>query len=195
MGRFLEALKSEQRKEFVRLLATGEADSPAAAYGMAYNHKNKAQWEERAGHLLLLPAVASALDELKIEHNVKCGHTLERLINELMTLAYFTMEDIVDENGEVKCLKDVPSQVFKCVKSVEEITRWEGRRDNKVPVRTYKLKFWSKEKAIELLGKNLGAYIEKMQVEGEIRTEVEIVQALFAEVAMKGGKALPETAE
>lgn len=191
MGMYFDDLKDEKHKEFVELLGSGHADTPEAAYRQVYKTKNPTQIVERSTALLLKEPIRMALEEIQIERKVKYGHTADRLLAKLMDGAFRDMEGLLDENGEVKSLKDLPKQLLNIVKSVEEVTRWAGRGEDKTPVRTYKLKFISQEKCLELLGKNLSVFVEQVRLSGDQENPVQVMQRFFTEVAAQKKKGIP----
>lgn len=83
--------------------------------------------------------------------------TQERVVQELAALAFVDIADMFDEEGKIKNIKDVKEEVRKAIKSFESI------RDEKK--RTRRFAMHDKLKALELLGKYLGVFKEKVEVD------------------------------
>ena len=81
---------------------------------------------------------------------------IESLLKELQSIALFDIRDIYEADGKLKLPKDWPSAVSQAVMSV-------GAKGE--------VKFHSKIKAIELLGKNLDIFKDKIEHTGQVTLE------------------------
>ena len=107
---------------------------------------------------LAKPNIKKAINKALAERSRRTGITQDRVIQELARVAFVNFNDIVDENGEIKT--DASADDLACVESykVENGDSINGRS------RRREVKLASKLKALELLGKHLGMFSDKFDV-------------------------------
>ena len=92
-------------------------------------------------------------------------HTKERYLSELRRLGISDVRRLYSETGELLPPDQWPDDVAAAVQSVESVELFEGVGKNRTQIGyTKRVKFWDKTKAIELLGKNLGLFAERVDV-------------------------------
>lgn len=78
------------------------------------------------------------------------------VLKELIKLATFDIQDIYDEDGNIKPVQDLPETVRKAIATIEVEELYAGRGLARKNVgRNVKIKFWDKSKALENLGRYL----------------------------------------
>lgn len=82
----------------------------------------------------------------------------ERILMELRRIGLANVADIYDDNGNIKDPSLWPEELSAIVQSFETTYDKDGDK-------ILKVKFWSKEKALELLGKNLSMFVEQRKVD------------------------------
>lgn len=94
--------------------------------------------------------------------------TIEQILRELKMIAMFDLRDIYDKNNRLKPIHEWPEHAAKAVEAVkvDEIVE-----DGTHMGETKQVKIWSKLKAIELLGKNLQIFIDRLDVSGSLKLE------------------------
>ena len=110
----------------------------------------------------------------------------ERVLRELRSIASSDIKALFDDEGAIKPISEWPDSISRAVSSIEVNELWGTNEDGKkeqIGV-TKKVKFWDKLKAVELIGKNMGMFVEKHVVEGKLTLEHLVAQA--------GKPALPE---
>lgn len=95
--------------------------------------------------------------------------TREMLLSELRKIALVDIRRLFDEMGSVKEPKDWPKDVSAVIESFDVVDRYSKEGD--LSGRTYKVKLWNKQKAIELLGKNMDMFIEQIKHSGSMTLE------------------------
>lgn len=110
------------------------------------------------------PWIRKAIKERLGQHNI----TIERVLSELATMAYLDPADLLDDNGMVRPLSEMPEKARRAIAGMDI----ELETDNRG--RVVKLRIPQKTKALELLGKYLGLFVEKSQVEhsGAVQLQV-----------------------
>lgn len=94
---------------------------------------------------------------------------------ECRRIALADVADAFNEDGSIKAIHDIPLDLRRCISSIEIEDIWEGKGKNKVYVgRLVKIKFWSKDKNIEMLFKHHGLF-EKDNKQNEKRGTMLII--------------------
>jgi phage terminase small subunit len=114
----------------------------------------------QASRMLAEDEVQDRIAELADERNKKLELDANDIIIELLRMLTADPLNYVDEDGNVLSLRQMPVDARRAVKEFYVDTTGTG-----VVTRTH-VKFWSKEKAAELLGKHLTLFKEVLKVEG-----------------------------
>lgn len=88
----------------------------------------------------------------------------EKIILELQRLAHFDPRNLFNADNSVKDPSDWSREIASMVSSFDISVNKDGDE-------TLKVKFWNKEKALELLGKNIQMFIERVDHSGKISLE------------------------
>ena len=91
--------------------------------------------------------------------------TQDRVLLEIARLAFNDPRKAFDENGALKPIQEWPDEVAAAVSSIKinEITDSEGNHIGE----TKEIKFWDKGKQIELAGRHLGMWNDKLTLGGD----------------------------
>lgn len=102
--------------------------------------------------------VQQAIGEAMAQRARRTGVTQDRVVLELAKLAFVKMTDIVDANGEIRA--DAEDDDLACVEYIKHkhSTNEFGESDES------EIKIASKLKALQLLGKHLGMWSDKVDV-------------------------------
>lgn len=141
-----------------------------AAYGRAGYEITTAR--DHSWRLIADPNVQERIAELAAERNKELKLDANLIIIELLRMLTSDPLDAVDEFGRVKSLDEMPIDLRRAIASFEVDTVGTSG----AVVRT-KVKFWSKEKAAELLGRHLTLFKDVVAVEGMEELADRIVQA------------------
>lgn len=107
---------------------------------------------------LTKPNIQQAIAEHMAERSRRTGVNQDRVVLELAKIAFVRMTDIVDSNGRIK--QDASADDLSCIESIkykESDNEFGGSVEREV-------KIASKMKALELLGKHLGMWNDKLDV-------------------------------
>lgn len=92
--------------------------------------------------------------------------TIDRILKELHALATVDISKAYNEDGTLKHPKEMPPELRSAVASIEVFEEFEGvGKDRALVGHTKKVKFWDKPKAIELIGKKFGAWIDRAKID------------------------------
>lgn len=108
--------------------------------------------------LLQKTSVQEAIAKAMAERSRRTGVNQDRVVLELAKIAFVKMTDVVNGNGEIK--SDANPDDLSCIESIkykESDNEFGGSVEREV-------KIGSKLKALELLGKHLGMWNDKLDV-------------------------------
>ena len=105
------------------------------------------------------------------------GLEADRVIQEIMKMAFFNAKDLYDEDGNLKNIHDMPDEVTCCIAGIEVDTAKILRDQDGTPEEIHqlkKVKLWNKDKALETLCKYLGILIERREVKTDTTIRVTV---------------------
>lgn len=141
----------------------------------------------QGSRLLTNVAVKQAIDAALAARAERVEIKADDVLRELLRIATTDISEAFTEEGRLKPLKDIPKEIRRAIASVE-IDEWANPLGDGPLGRTSKLKFWDKPKALELLGKHLKLFTEKVEHTFSELTDEQLearYQALIAKT--KGG--------
>lgn len=145
---------TNKQKRFVEeYLIDFNATQSAIRAGYSVNSADKIGPE-----LLGKTSIKKEINKALGERSRRTGITQDRVVQELARIAFVNFNDIVNENGEIK--SDASADDLACVESykVENGDSINGSSSKR------EVKLASKMKALELLGKHLGMFSDKFDV-------------------------------
>jgi phage terminase small subunit len=151
MPRSTTALTPKQQRFVDEYLV--DLNATRAAIRAGYSKRTAASIGEEN---LRKPEVSSAIDARKAKRAEKVEVKAEAVLRELQTFGHMDPAEIVDDNGRLLPLKQMPEHVRRAIASVEIEEIWDGKGDDRVQVgELKKVKFWNKKDGLELLGKHI----------------------------------------
>jgi phage terminase small subunit len=112
--------------------------------------------ESTASALLRVPKVAEAVAEAKGERARRCEVSADRVLQELARIAFADPAAAYGPDGKLLSVREMPPETRSALAGMDV----EEGGDGKV---TRKVKTWGKVQALELLGKHLGMFTEKVE--------------------------------
>lgn len=113
---------------------------------------------EQGSRLLVNVSIIQAISERMAERSKRTGVNQDRVVQELAKIAFVKMTDIVDSQGRIKT--SASDDDLSCIESVKYK---ESESDTGSSVER-EVKISPKLKALELLGKHLGMWNDKLNV-------------------------------
>lgn len=111
--------------------------------------------------------------------------TLERILSELKDLATVDINDIFNPEGGLKPIDDWPKAARAAVVGIEVVEEFEGKGSDKVQTGwNKKVKLADKIRAIELIGRNLAAWTDKVEHSGAVTLE-DVITKSYRDVTPK----------
>lgn len=124
--------------------------------------------------------VAAAIDEALKRRAERVEVKQDDVLRELMRLALVDIGEAFDDAGRLKPLKDIPPDVRRAIAGIEvfEETASDGEGGRCTVGQVRKVKFWDKTRGLELLGKHLKLFTDRLEVEGKLTLEQLINRAV-----------------
>ena len=133
------------------------------AYKVAYPRvKNDDVAAPAAARLLRNVKVANYVEERMQERQKRTEVTQDRVIEELAAIAFARVTDYAEVTGGAVRIRNTEELTETQIRAIA------GIKDGKFGV---ELKLNDKEKALELLGRHLGMFMDKLEVSGTLETE------------------------
>lgn len=119
-----------------------------------------------AAKMMKNPLIAKALGKAIHEMHKKAGVKAERVMEELVRIAYFNPQGIVKDDGSPMNLKDIPPEIACCIESMDvQVREYEGEITT-----SYRFRWYNKIQALDMLCKHLGFYVaQKADVEIDLK--------------------------
>lgn len=137
-----------------------------AAIRAGYSKKTA---EVQGSKLLSNPKLATALRKAQAKLAQRAEITADRIIKELATIAFSDIGEAFDDEGCLITPKEMPESIRRALAGVDVVTF--APKDAPVEY-THKLKIADKQRALELLGKHLGLFADRVQHEGAVTFEI-----------------------
>jgi phage terminase small subunit len=151
----------------------------SAAYKRAgYKAQGNAA-EANASRLLRNAKVASVISELKRERSERTQITADRVLEELAKLGFSNMLDYIEIGTNGDAYVDLSRMTRDQAAAVQEVAVedfMDGRGEDAREVRRTKFKLADKKSALELLGKHLKLFTEKVEHAGAGGGPIQIVE-------------------
>lgn len=136
---------------------------------------SEATAQEQGSRLLSNVMVQAALQRAMAERGKRTEISQDRIIQELALIAFADMRDyaVIDAGGGVtlKPFEEMPEGASRVVGKIKEkrklLSSGEGDGDNVVLDSQLEYGHWDKVKALELLGKHMGLWTDKLKVSGD----------------------------
>jgi hypothetical protein len=101
-----------------------------------------------------------------------------RVLDEVQKIATVDLRQAFDEKGRLKHIHDIPTEVARCISSIETVEYFEGHgRDREHVGVIRKIRFNDKLKALELAGKQAAMFKDHVEHSGGITLEELIEEA------------------
>ena len=136
------------------------------AYKVAYSRCKKDETANVNGSKLLRNTkVQEYIAERMKEREQRTEITQDIVIKELAKIAFLDIRKLYTENGQLKNIADIDSDTAGAISQLETLEEYEGYGDDREKIGdTQKVKLLDKTKALELLGRHLGIFNDKIDV-------------------------------
>ena len=136
------------------------------AYKVAYSRCKKDETASVNGSKLLRNTkVQEYISKKQKEIEKRTEVTQDMVIKELAKIAFLDIRKLYTENGQLKNVTDIDDDTAGAISSLETLEEYDGYGDDREKIGdTQKVKLLDKTKALELLGRHLGIFNDKLDV-------------------------------
>lgn len=157
----MPVLENPKHEKFAQLRAGGM--SADEAYEKAGFRRNDANAARLNGNDRVRARIAEILQPAADEVAV----TVLEVIRELKLLAFSDPGDAYDENGRLLPMDQMPPHIRRAIAGVEVEELFEGRGQDRERIGDLvKVKWWNKPQTLEMLGRHLKMFTDKLEIEG-----------------------------
>lgn len=159
-------------EKFAREYAV-DLNGARAAIAAGYSRRTAAS---QASDLLRIPKVSRLIDELLARHAEKADVSAERVLGQLARLAFFDPRKFYNDDGSLKSIMQLDDESASALAGmeVEKLYEHYGAGQAKQVGTITKVKFADRSRALELLGKHLKLFTDKV----EVSADNDLVEAL-----------------
>ena len=118
-----------------------------------------------ASENLKKPNISAYIAQLAGKRSEKCEITAERVLGEIAKLAFFNRADVIDDDGNTLPLNKWSRDQLAAVQEVTESKMFYGKRKY---VTTTKTKVADKKSSLELLGRHLKLFTDKIDLNADV---------------------------
>lgn len=113
------------------------------------------------------PSIRACIDQAIAERSKRTGINQDRVIRELARLAFVNASDVIDmDEASIKCNASEDDTAAIASVKVKTIPTKEGDGVER------EIRLNDKLKALELLGKHLGMFKDKLEIEGKVPVQI-----------------------
>lgn len=142
------------------------------AYKAAYPKVKKEESARVNGSKLLTNAnVAAYIKKRMDERAERTEITQDMVLQELAKLGFFDIRKLFDDNGKPLDISMIDDDTAACIAGMDVLDAYDGAGEDKEfigHIKKYKLS--DKLKALELIGRHLGMFEDKMKLSGEMKS-------------------------
>lgn len=159
-----------------------DLNGAAAAVRAGYAAKSS---HVEAARLLANASVRAAVDKALETRADRVELKADDVLREIQRIYSCDIADAFDEQGRLLPLKDMPLDVRRCISGIETDELYAGGGEMRVEIgQTRKVKFWPKDKALDMAMRHLGKYRDKV----EVSVDASLEQLVLAAVKKRGGR-------
>ena len=140
-----------------------DMNATQAAIRAGYSRKTAASQGER---LLRHVEIAVAVAEKTQQQLDKADLTAERTLEEMRRLAFSNVQDLFDEEGNLRPIHTLSREQAACIASLEVIVKNAQAGDGHQDI-VHKVRVWDKTRTLEMLGKHFALLVDRVKVEGD----------------------------
>ena len=151
-----------------------------AAIRAGYSEKSA---YSQAHELLKKHEIQEKISELEAKAAKRTEISKDMVLRELARVAFVDPRKLFDENGKPKDLESLDADTAAALASVDILEEYDFDDGNRVLIgHTKKYKWSDKLRALELLGKHLGMFTDKVHVDGSIDTGSDKLAGILAQL-------------
>lgn len=141
-----------------------------AAIRAGYSEKSAVKIAHQLYHK---PHINGWIEEQLAKRCSKLNITAERILQELALIGFANIAGAFNKDNSLKAIVDMPEDIQRVISGIDTDELFEGRGEERELIgHTKKLRTWDKLKALELMGKNLKMWIDRVETDDSPRNTV-----------------------
>lgn len=142
-----------------------DLNATQAAIRAGYSAKTARQV---AAENLTKPAIEAEVARLIDERAARNKIDADTVLGELLRIARADIGQAFNPDGSLKPLADMPEEIRRAIAGVDVFEEFAGRGEDREQVGfTKKVRFWDKVKALEMLGRHLRMFSDRVELTGK----------------------------
>jgi phage terminase small subunit len=160
-------LDNQQHELFAQSYVAVCGNAAEAARQAGYSDEGGAA-KVRGWELLARPDVAARVDELSSERFRLVQIEAADVLRELIRIAMSDVAAAFDPHtNTLKNIHDIPLELRRAISSVKTEELWEGKGKDRAQIGwTKEVKFWNKDRGLEMLARTLALFKDTLRLEG-----------------------------
>lgn len=160
----MAGLTAKQQRFVEEYLVDLNATQAAIRAGYSQDTAGSIGWEN-----LQKPEIQEAVTSALELRSERTEITADRVLRELARIAFFDPRNLFDHNGKIKPVHEWDDDTAAVLAGIEAVEKFAGRGDDRELIGYLKkAKVWDKKGALELLGKHLALFTDKVEHSGSI---------------------------
>lgn len=160
-----------------------DLNATQAAIRAGYSKKTARSQGQR---LLTKDDIQKEIQKRQKKHSNKLEITADRVLKERARLAFFNVQDLYDDDGNLKDIKDLSEDLAAAIHGVKIGAKIEKRTDGAEELKTFikDVKMPDKDKSLTALEKHLGLYEKDNEQQGnaDLKTRKEFMTDLMSAI-------------
>jgi len=154
----------------------GKREAFANQYIIDFNGKqaairagySKGRAESTASTLLTEPTVQRRIAELQKDRNARVQLTQDRVLQEVMRLAFFDIRKALHPDGSLKAITELDDDTAAAIAGLDLFEEFAGHGDERMQIGwTKKIKLSDKTANLQLLMRHMGMLNDKLRLQGD----------------------------
>jgi phage terminase small subunit len=151
-----------------------DLNATQAAIRAGYSAKTARQV---AAENLTKPDIQTEVSRLIDERAARNKIDADTVLGELLRIARADIGQAFNPDGSLKPLADMPEEIRRAISGVDVFEEFAGRGEDREQIGfTKKIRFWDKVKALEMLGRHLRMFSDRVELTGKDGGPLEVAQ-------------------
>lgn len=127
---------------------------------------------EKGSQLLAMPHVSLRIQGLMNERANEVKVTASDVLRELILIAKVDLAQAYNPNGTLKSIHEIPEETRRAISAIKVYEEFDGHGKDRFQCgESREVKFWDKPKALEMLGRHLKLFTDKVEHSGKVTLE------------------------
>ncbi|MDD2401682.1 MAG: terminase small subunit [Clostridia bacterium] len=124
---------------------------------------------------LIKPNIKSSVDKALAKRSRRAGITQDRVLQEFAKMGLADMRnfiDIVDGEVQLKNMEDISPEDSACIQEITTTKTTKTIGEAEIETTVTKIKLADKKGSLEALGRHLGVFNDKLQIDANMKIEI-----------------------